>query len=73
MGQASAGASAKSAAGQTLAVATSKRVMRDSADWSGAEIWPLQNAATAPIFDSEDAREGAAAFAEKRAPVWKGR
>ncbi|MBK8991003.1 MAG: crotonase/enoyl-CoA hydratase family protein [Gammaproteobacteria bacterium] len=56
-----------------LAVATSKRVMRDSAGWSDAEIWPKQNAATAAIFDSEDAREGAAAFAEKRAPVWKGR
>ncbi|HQY71946.1 MAG TPA: enoyl-CoA hydratase-related protein [Pseudomonadales bacterium] len=56
-----------------LAVATSKRVMRDSAGWSDAEIWPKQNAATAAIFDSEDAREGAAAFAEKRAPVWKGK
>jgi len=56
-----------------LAVAASKRVMRDSADWSEAEIWPKQDAATAPIFDSEDAREGAAAFAEKRAPLWKGK
>ena len=25
------------------------------------------------IFSSEDAREGATAFAEKRAPAWKGR
>jgi enoyl-CoA hydratase/carnithine racemase len=25
------------------------------------------------VFTSEDSREGAAAFAERRAPVWKGR
>jgi enoyl-CoA hydratase len=26
-----------------------------------------------PVFTSEDAREGARAFAEKRTPVWRSR
>jgi enoyl-CoA hydratase len=25
-----------------------------------------------PVFESADAREGAKAFADKRAPVWRG-
>ncbi len=61
------------AANGPLAVATSKRVMRDSLGWSDAERWERQHEETAPIFASEDAREGAAAFAERRAPAWTGR
>ena len=56
-----------------LATAASKQVIRDSASWSEAELWSRQKAITVPIFASEDAREGAAAFAEKRAPNWKGK
>ncbi|WP_028208366.1 crotonase/enoyl-CoA hydratase family protein [Paraburkholderia nodosa] len=56
-----------------LAVAASKRVMRESRDWSSAEMFARQREITDPVFVSADAREGAAAFAEKRKAVWQGR
>ncbi len=55
-----------------LALAASKRVMRQSADWRSEEMFAAQNAITAPVFVSADAKEGARAFAEKRPPVWTG-
>jgi enoyl-CoA hydratase/carnithine racemase len=56
-----------------LAVAATKQIARASADWTFEEGWAKQSEIIAPVFSSEDAREGATAFAEKRAPVWKGR
>jgi enoyl-CoA hydratase len=56
-----------------LALAATKAVVRGSADWTAAEGWTRQAELVAPVFTSEDAREGAAAFAEKRRPVWRGR
>jgi len=55
-----------------LALAASKRIMVESADWPQAEAFERQNAIVRPIFTSADAIEGAAAFAEKREPVWRG-
>lgn len=56
-----------------LAVKASKQVVVESRNWSEEEMWQRQGAIVAGVFTSEDAREGAAAFAEKRAPVWKGK
>lgn len=56
-----------------LGLVGSKRILNESLDWPDAEFFDRQEAISGPIFDSEDAKEGATAFAEKRAPVWRGR
>ncbi|MEJ5031855.1 crotonase/enoyl-CoA hydratase family protein [Comamonas sp. MYb69] len=60
------------AANGPLAVAASKQVASQSGGWPLAEMFDRQAVITAPVFSSQDAREGAAAFAEKRPPAWKG-
>ncbi len=61
------------AANGPLAVAVTKQIARETLDWTLAEGWDKQDALMRPVFVSEDAIEGATAFGEKRAPVWKGR
>ena len=74
-GQALAGArelAAQVALGAPLALAASKRVIVESADWHTSEAFARQGEVLGSVFTSADAREGAAAFAQKRAPVWRG-
>src|SRR5436309_1013201 len=46
---------------------------RGAGEWTEQEAWERQGEIAGPVFTSEDAREGATAFAEKRDPVWRGR
>jgi enoyl-CoA hydratase len=61
------------AANGPLAVAATKRIIMESADWPRAEQFARQRAISEPVRASADAREGALAFREKRAPRWQGR
>jgi enoyl-CoA hydratase len=56
-----------------LALRASKAILQRSSDWDEQEFWAKQGEIAGPVMTSEDAREGSIAFAEKRAPVWKGR
>ena len=56
-----------------LALAATKRIMVESVDWPEREFFERQGEIAGPVMASEDAREGSRAFAEKRAPQWRGR
>jgi len=58
------------AANGPLAVRATKQIVVESGEWPVGERWDRQKVLLDRVFNSEDAREGARAFAEKRPPVW---
>lgn len=60
------------AANGPLAVAATKRIIVESRGWSPDVMFAEQNKLLTPVFSSNDAKEGAIAFAEKRPPKWTG-
>ena len=65
------------AGGPPLVFAALKEVIRETAHLPIQEAFDLVTKKRLPtvrtLYESEDAKEGARAFAEKRAPVWRGR
>jgi enoyl-CoA hydratase len=58
--------------GAPLALAATKAVITRATDWDSGEAFARQAEIINPVFTSADAREGAAAFAQKRPPAWRG-
>ncbi len=63
----------KLASGATLAMASIKRCVHEGIERPLDEALELERELIAPLFESRDAKEGFAAFAEKRAPVYLGK
>jgi enoyl-CoA hydratase/carnithine racemase len=64
---------AKIAENGPLAVAASKRLVRMAAFEPLADVRPVHAELVGSVFSSDDAKEGAIAFVERRSPNWTGR
>jgi enoyl-CoA hydratase len=53
--------------------AASKRIINESINWNRGEMFARQRQISEPVFASDDAKDDATAFAEKRTPAWTGR
>ena len=60
------------AANAPLAVQATKRIVARAYEWTEEAAWPEHREIARVALTSKDAKEGAMAFAEKRAPVWRG-
>lgn len=56
-----------------LAVRATKQVITSARAWAPDVMFAEQAKIIMPVFASQDAKEGAVAFAEKRSPKWTGR
>jgi len=54
-----------------LALMATKAILAGTVEWTDAEAFVWQRSISEPVFTSEDAQEGARAFAEKRRPQWQ--
>ncbi|MEM9834526.1 MAG: enoyl-CoA hydratase-related protein [Bacteroidota bacterium] len=61
------------AEGPSLAIAAIKRSVNEGANLSLSEGLALEKSLVDPLYDTEDAAEGYASFAEKRPPQFKGK
>ena len=61
------------AANGPLAVAATKQIVQSAPSWFPEDAWARQDEIVRPVCAPADAVEGSTAFAERRAPVWRGR